>query len=92
MFLITRAYSLIVMPSVDCRIMAWSWVGEYFCFVMFAYELVGSVGFPVSSLCSVLFDVMVVCTHSHTRNEHTVHVYPSCGYALLCWGHKRSLP
>ena len=76
MFPIARAYSLIVMLSVDCAwIIAWSWVGKYSCFVTFAYEL-GSVGFPVSSMRWVLFDVMVVYTLSH---EHTVHVYPSCG-------------
>ena len=49
-FPIARAYFLIVTPSVDCRIMAWSWVGKYSCFVAFAYELAGSVGFPVFSL------------------------------------------
>ena len=62
--------------------MAWSWVGEYSCFVTFAHELVGSVGFPVSSLCWVLFDDMVVCTHAHIRQEHTVHVYISCTAVL----------
>ena len=90
MFPIALAYSLIAMPSVssDCKIMAWSWVGEYSCFVTFAYELVDSLGFPVSSLCWILFDVTVVCTHDTlTHDTNTVRVYPSCGYALLCWGH-----
>ena len=63
----------------------------YSCFATFAYEIVGSVGLTVPSLCWVLFDVMVVCTHTHTQHKYTVHVYPICGYALLCWGYQHSL-
>ena len=81
MFLmIAGAYSLIVMPSVDCRIMVWSWVGEYCCFVTFAYELVGSVRFAVLGFVRRHGGMH---TRSHTTRTHCARIFKWVRIAVL---------